>query len=84
LDRPGTGHRDSSAERGIDGRFGSIRGLAMKLLTSVSLLIKLIIVCFLIGFLCGFWFAGKAPPVVTSNAAGGPAPVSGWTAGGPA
>jgi hypothetical protein len=56
----------------------------MKLLTSVSLLIKLIIVCFLIGFLCGFWFAGKAPPVVTSNAAGGPAPVSGWTAGGPA
>ena len=36
----------------------------MKLLTSVSVLVKLAVVCFLIGFGSGFWLAGKALPEV--------------------
>jgi hypothetical protein len=70
----------------------------MKVLASVSALVKLAVICFLIGLACGFWFAGRVSSAVNSGvtsstigmhadplprAVGGqPEAVSGWRGGG--
>ena len=65
----------------------------MKILTGVSAVVKLALACFLIGFGCGFWFAGKVSftdmpdsPVAAAETTGvcGYPGVSGWTGAGPA